>query len=571
MLWAVATSALVLMAAAFLWRVFAAPPALRVAVPRPVVEGAETQEETREALAFVAQAALAAALDRLATTPRIAPLSAVELGESAAVDGPGGSSPDRARRDANLLALGRAAAADEVLELSLREASGVGLLTLVRLRADGVVLWTDSFAVPLDPQDILLVRDAVTQRLAQAYPQHRIHPNDRARFLGRSASPVSVQDYLAFLELRRQVENGGDGQDQRRWLEQVTELTESSPGFLQGQIQLADLARSLFTSTGERRYYEQAMAALDRAAELAPEDPRPQIWRARLLLADRRGEAARSILEAAERRAPGHPSIPLLQAEAADLEGHAEEARRILSKAVATFPSWQNLYRLAVLEHRDGLAEDARRHLGEALQRSPGNPWVLRRLASLELSHGELERAEALFSELVSQDPQAVAPRINLGLARFLQGEYEAAAEELEVVLAVHPDHATAWLNLADARLAAGDREAAQTAYQRVLELLDSPNLRPEETLHRAQALAHLGRFREAVELSQRAVEQQPENAEALFMAAVVYSLAGEHHSALVAAERSLDRGMQPVWFRIPAFDSLRAGSDLDRLLAGGT
>lgn len=524
------------------WWWSAEGPVLRVAVPSPVIEG----DDPAGRLHFAAAAAHSTVLDELAALPRMAPLSAEYVGET-----PG-----------DPMAISRAAAADEVVQLLLREASGVGLVTFRRVRGkDGVVLWSDSFAVPMDPADALLVRDAVRQRLWQAFPDHR-------RFAETSSPAVSAEDYVAFLELRQQVEEGSGDLDRRQLLDRMATIVESSPRFLQGHIAMADLARSLFTSTGDRAFFTRAMASVEAASDLAPDDPRPLIWRTRLLLEDRQAEPARAALERARRLAPGHPSIPLLETSLADLDGHPEQARQILSKAVAAFPSWQNLYRLAALEHRDGLADAARGHLEEALVRSPGNSWVLRKLGSLELSQGRLGKAEDLFAKLIERDPQVVSSHVNLGLVRFLQGRYDEAAAVFEEVLAAHPDHATAWLDLADAQLAAGRTGAARDSYQRVVELLDRDELPPTEAMLRAQALAHLGRSRAAIHLTQDTVEANPEHAEVLYLAAVVYSVAGDRTSAVVAAERAHARGMEEVWFRTPAFDGLREDPGFQALFA---
>ena len=84
----------------------------------------------------------------------------------------------------------------------------------------------------------------------------------------------------------------------------------------------------------------------------------------------------------------------------------------------------------------------------------------------------------------------------------------------------------------------------------------------------RAQCLAHLGRAREAVELTQGTLRQSGDDPEVVYQAALVYALAGDHASALVNAQIALDKGMQPRWFALPAFGAFREDPELRQLLA---
>ena len=74
----------------------------------------------------------------------------------------------------------------------------------------------------------------------------------------------------------------------------------------------------------------------------------------------------------------------------------------------------------------------------------------------------------------------------------------------------------------------------------------------------RAQALAHLGRDREAVEAIQRALQASPDNAQVALEAAVVYAALGESSSALFHAGRALASGVGRRWFDLPWFDAIR-------------
>ena len=140
------------------------------------------------------------------------------------------------------------------------------------------------------------------------------------------------------------------------------------------------------------------------------------------------------------------------------------------------------------------------------------------------------------------------------------------AAHELE------PANAGAVLNLADGLNYAGRGVEANQLYEEVVSLLDPSEqaLAWQQETIRAQALAHLGRSREAVAGVQRALQAEPRNPQVALEAAVVYAVVGDETSALVNAERSLDLGLGAHWYDLPQFDGLRRSPALRGLLERG-
>ena len=84
----------------------------------------------------------------------------------------------------------------------------------------------------------------------------------------------------------------------------------------------------------------------------------------------------------------------------------------------------------------------------------------------------------------------------------------------------------------------------------------------------KAQCLARLARPREAVELAQSQLRQNPEDPQLLHQSALVHSLAGERASALNNALAALDKGLQPRWLAGSAFRWLRESPELRSRLA---
>ncbi|MES1210799.1 MAG: tetratricopeptide repeat protein, partial [Acidobacteriota bacterium] len=272
----------------------------------------------------------------------------------------------------------------------------------------------------------------------------------------------------------------------------------------------------------------------------------------RLALADDQADRAAALLTDLERQLPGDPEMLVLRAQLAGHQGKTEEALADLQTAVRRVPSWRNLYHLARLEKDAGRLDDARRHWQEVLRQSPRNAWGLTELANLELSFGDLRQAEALYLRLLAIQPRR-GTYTNLGLTRFLLGRYSQATAAYRKALELDPGNPTVLLNLADAELALGRQPEAEALYREMIERLEQdasasdPKSGVEMT--KAQGLVHLGRTREAVQLTQQALQRNPGDAEVIYQAALVYALAGDRASALVNVQAALEKGYQRLWF----------------------
>ncbi len=306
------------------------------------------------------------------------------------------------------------------------------------------------------------------------------------------------------------------------------------------------------------------------AKALAPGDPRPLYIRFKLEMAGGQTSSAERTLAEIESLLPGDPRALLLRASLAERQGRLEEALADRRLAVERVPSWRNLYYLADLEARTGHLEAARDHLAQILSASPGNLWALEQRAQIEMLFGDLRQAGILYQDLIRRAPQRTY-FTNLGAVQVLLGHPEEAITSFRQALALNPDHAAATLDLADAELALGRAEEAREHYRKALQHLEtnapSGGLSPSDAMARAQCLAHLGRSAEAVVAAQQTLRQRPDDPIILEQAALVYAVVGDQTSALVSVQAALVKGIQPRWFELPAFASLRADPKFRRLL----
>lgn len=539
----VAAAVLLVLAAAgaFLLRRSGQQP-LRIAVLPPRVTPAGDA-----ALGLAASGVVAAALSTLAASVGLAPIDPEQA------RGAGGSP----------VQVARSLAADELLAVAVEgEGSRGGRVTLRRLQgSDGRVLWAATFTVPTEPRELRLLADAVAAQLRRAWPGHPVRP-------GVPELDVRDEDYASYLRIRQRIEEGRAPLAPE--LAALEAITRSSPRFVEGHVQMASVALSLFQSSLDARDLERSRDAVRTARALAPEDPRPLAAELRVALAAHRPQEAAAALAALARIIPGDPALHVYAARVAESRGDLETAIAELSAAVERSPSWQYLYRLADAEAQAGRIDAARRHLRELLERSPGNSWGLERLGNLELLLGDPARAETVYLDLLRRSPQR-SYYTNLGIARSLLGRPAAALEAYEKARELAPGNTVVLLNLADAHLASGHAGEARALYRFVLARLETAGATAEldarDRLAQAQCLAHLGRAPEAVEIAQRVLQQTPRDPEAAFMASVVYALAGERASALVNAGNALGLGVQPRWFALVPLGPLRNDPALQALL----
>ncbi len=521
-----------------------APP-LRVAVLTP-----RTPSGAGEAFRLAASGALEATLSALGSLDGIAPLDPVQTGPAA--------SPAEAVRTA---------AADEVIALGLEPQGPEGArVSLRRVQGrDGRVLWAGSFPVPLshEDRDLRLLADAVAVHLRRAYAERSLRP-------GTTAPEVDDRDYAELLRIKARVDRGNVPLGPE--LDRLEKVVRSSPRFLEGHLLLSQLAGSLFTSTHDPHDLERALEAAQAGRTLAPGDPRPLLALFNAALLGHRLDEARRTLAELTGLTPGDPALHVLAGKLAESQGDLKQAIAETEAAVERAPAWTNLFRLADLEIKAGRTADARRHLEELLARSPDNLWGLDKLGNLELLEGDPARAEQIYLDLIRHQPQR-SFYTNLGLARSLLSRPDAAVDAYRHALELAPGHVAVLLNLADAELALGHGEEARGFYTQVLDHLAvterAAGLSVTERMVRAQCLVHLGRSREAVELTQSTLRASGDDPEVLYAASLVYSQAGDRASALVNAKLALEKGVQPRWFTLPAFGPLRNDPELRAMLGG--
>lgn len=541
LLWTAAAAALIAVVTTTVLLKLPSRAPLRVAVSTIEVVPAED-----ESLALAGSGVLTAALSGLAGLEGVA---AIDPREASL----GGHSP---------VSMALATAAGEVLTSEIRREGQLARVTLRRLKgADGTVLWTKTFPVPVDRGNLRVLADAVATNVRDAYAGHDLRP-DVPRI------DVRDQDYAAFLAINQRIDKGTMSIEPE--LEKIEAVVRSSPRFLEAQTLAARLALNLFESRRDAAFLKRASELVAQAKELSPRDPRPLRQELEIDFAANRTPEAEEILGRLERLLSGDPDLLVLRARLADRQGRINEAADLQAAAVKQAPSWKNVYWLADFEARRGRVAEARKWFDKILRQDPGNLWAKEGLAQVELLYGDLARAGQLYSECIPAIPRRALN--NLGMIRFLRGSFEEAADAYRRALATEPTSVSPLIGLADVDLELGRAREAGPLYLRALTRLEDNErtfkLSPLDGMFKALCLARLDRSREAVELAQTQLRRNPENPNLLRLSALVHSLAGERASALNDALDALDRGLQPRFFAGSAFRWLRESPELRARLA---
>lgn len=442
-----------------------------------------------------------------------------------------------------------AAAADEILVARLDEAGTQAKITLSRQSPRGRVLWSETFPASIEPGDLLELAKGVDKTLLQGYEGRHLRP-------GTPNLEARTEDYTAFLAIQQRLDAGAvPSQDDS---DQIQKVMDESPGLLDARLLAADILWKRFQSTRKVALRERALDLLHGAQKLAPDDPRPLFTQFKIELTRDEPSVAAKTLARFESLVPGDPRVFALRSKLAERDGRQDEALADLKEAVRLSPTWENLKNLAGLESRTGHVEDARKHVNQILASSPNNVWTLDVLATLELFYGDLNQAEQRYKELVALTPTPQrAHYTNLGAVQLLLRRYDDAITSFHKALEIDPGHPDVTLNLGEAELALGHAQAAEAYFRQTIQEIER-NPAQENNLTYAQALAHVGRKRDAAAIVLKTPAQQRENPIILLSVAQVSALVGDRATALVDVDSALKKGLQPRFFLLPAFDSLR-------------
>lgn len=284
---------------------------------------------------------------------------------------------------------------------------------------------------------------------------------------------------------------------------------------------------------------ERARELLAKSDDLFPGSADVLTTRARLLIATRDYEVARTLLDDLIAKNPGHGPAWSLSGDLALLEDNEERSivdfRKAVDKQTNKFPDLLKLGKVLV---RRGDYEEAEKIVSVLEKRAATHPEVLLLRGTLQLAAGEDDPAFATFAESLKQNPQNALASFYLGRLYLQQGNRELAMQHLQQAVNLRP-------TLGAARRAVGVLQMDQGNAPLAIEMLAPVVKAAPDDVVAANSLAaaylQTGRALPAVEILERIAASHPESAMARFRLSSALLAAGERDAGVAQLQAALE------------------------------
>jgi serine/threonine protein kinase/tetratricopeptide (TPR) repeat protein len=227
---------------------------------------------------------------------------------------------------------------------------------------------------------------------------------------------------------------------------------------------------------------------------------------------------------------------------------HPEQAQHVYEQAIRARPYyWANYYGLANFFVRRANYAQAAQVLQDAVQKFPENSFLARRLGAVYLLQGQFASAGQVLQQAIREAPHADA-YMDLGQVYLHQNQYPQAIEALETAARISPNEYSVEADLADAYAwSATEKSKAKARYRKALDLtMNSLEVNPQDLdalMVAAYSSAALGDQVAALQYLDRALRHAPEDAEVNFYAARVHARLGDMTAARQWAEKAVAHG----------------------------
>ncbi len=151
---------------------------------------------------------------------------------------------------------------------------------------------------------------------------------------------------------------------------------------------------------------------------------------------------------------------------------------------------------------------------------------------------GNYDEALTLLREGLALYPNAVELHVGVAYARLAREEFAWARRSFEEALVLDPEHEDALAGLGEVLLRVGQTGSAVRAFRRILELGYADDI--ELMLQVGRALFREGLMEDAKEYFEIAVQQTPENAEAVAMVGYAQHRLGDEPGAIETLRKAL-------------------------------
>jgi len=396
------------------------------------------------------------------------------------------------------------------------------------------------------------LEEPVQAELAQAYGDlallyHAYDLDEPAQAAYRNAARLAPGDPRWHHGLGLQLRDEGELEKARASFERVLEL---APETLSTRIYLGEIHL-------EAGRPEEARAEFEKALEIAPTDASARAALGQLALSEKDYAKAVEQFELALALAPDADQLHYPLALAYRGLGNVEKAREhaAVQGQVGVKPGDPVLAAMEQLERgsvshilrgrrafRAGRHEEAAQAFRQALEANPESVPARVNLATALVPLGYPERAMELNQEAVELDPGNAAAHYNLGVLYANQADYEEAIGHFRATLEANAEDVAARVALARALRATGDDLAALAELEHAVATDPATEAARFEE---AAVLVQLGRYAEAVERLEAALEVMPN--EGRLIHALARLLAGSPDPELRDGPRAVELASQVV------------------------
>jgi tetratricopeptide (TPR) repeat protein len=223
---------------------------------------------------------------------------------------------------------------------------------------------------------------------------------------------------------------------------------------------------------------------------------------------DRAVAAYRQALTVRPNDPSAHHNLALLLARRGEWPSAIHHYEEALASEPDASDIWNNL---GIALHTMGQDDSAATCYRRAIAIDPAYADARVNLAAIMLTRGQLADALEHLTNALEASPQHPQALETMGLAMAMSGRFADAVSYYRRATAANPKSAAAWQGLGNALLTLRRADEAVEAYQRSIEL------RPAAPAYHnlALALAEAGRLQEAEAASRRAIQLQPDDANA--------------------------------------------------------
>jgi eukaryotic-like serine/threonine-protein kinase len=232
---------------------------------------------------------------------------------------------------------------------------------------NGLQVWSERFDGRLE--DVLALQDRIANRIAEALRLEL----DSHRHTGAVAAPA-IELYMRARGQARRFDLGGTGPDAAEQL--LTRCLQQAPGFPPAVATHALVLARMWSIHGQGQdgahWPGRCRAAVERAVELAPDQPET------------------------------HLAAGLMHCE----HGHYRAAAQALREALRLAPTYAAAHaHLGALQCEAGRAHEGYRHLTMAVELDPNDPRSLLSAALYHAQRGDYSQASGMLSRMAAEDP----------------------------------------------------------------------------------------------------------------------------------------------------------------------